>query len=1083
MKKIPLIVVFLVPLLCDSAFAEDWPTYMHDITRSGVSGEQLQVPMKETWVFKSTHAPQPAWPAPAWRDYWHHRRELRPLVTFDRAFPPVIAGDALYFGSSADDKVYCLDAATGNIRWTFFTEGPIRLAPTIANGKAYIGSDDGIVYCLNAGDGKLIWKRRPAPKDQRLPGNSRMISLHPIRTGILVDNNIAYCFSGLFPEQGVYRCALDANDGSIIWQDPVDNISPQGYLLASRQRLFAPTGRTSPAVFDREKGNYLGMVETEGGAYTLLTPDTVISGPGRRVGELSLTDTDTKERIASFDGLRMIVNGDMAYMLSENQLSALNRTRHIELARQRHVLNKRRAAIEEEWKKLRRSGNGEKRQELAKEIESIQTEADKFTQLMDGCYLWKSECVFPYAMILAGEILFVGGDDMIAAYRADNGEELWTAGVSGRANELAAANGSLFVGTDKGMMYCFSAPSVPRRGYVRSSVERNPYPQDDLTPFYTAAARQIVDQSGVKKGYCLVLDAGEGRLAYELARLTDLQIIGIEPNPIKVASARAILDNAGFYGSRIAIHQGSLADIQYVNYFANLIVSEKALRTGEVPANSAELARILKPNGGIMLIGQPAQIPNNIDSLTRTTLDSWLEQQPFSKKITVENNGLWASVRRGALAGEGEWTHLYADVNNTACSKDRIQGPMGVQWFGKPGPRNIVDRHHRPMSPLYKNGRLYISANDGIIVADAYNGAPLWEIKVPFSRRIGALKDCGYMAVTDEYLYVTGEDQCQAFHVETGENAFILYASQSNPDNKKDWGYIAVVEDQIFGSCTKPGASFYELSEETCDMLEGDFREMIYSDSLFSQDRHTGEVLWTYKNGAIMNSAITIGDGQMYFIESRNSTTLADFDGRISAHLFCAGDAYLVALDLQTGKTIREQPFQFPFEHIMFLSYADQTILAVGTYNQGRFVHYGLYAFDAADAKLKWNNSYQGEEIGGTHGEQWQHPVIIGDTVFSRPYAFNLHTGKQENYKLHRGGHGCGGLSASASYLFGRGANPRLYEIHEGEEKGTPLTLVNRPGCWINIIPAGGLVLLPESSAGCTCAYPMQLSIAFSPRD
>jgi hypothetical protein len=44
------------------------------------------------------------------------------------------------------------------------------------------------------------------------------------------------------------------------------------------------------------------------------------------------------------------------------------------------------------------------------------------------------------------------------------------------------------------------------------------------------------------------------------------------------------------------------------------------------------------------------------------------------------------------------------------------------------------------------------------------------------------------------------------------------------------------------------------------------------------------------------------------------------------------------------------------------------------------------------------------------------------------------------------------------------------------------LTKVTRPGCWINIIPAGGLVLIPESSSGCTCGFPLQTSLAFVPK-
>ena len=44
-----------------------------------------------------------------------------------------------------------------------------------------------------------------------------------------------------------------------------------------------------------------------------------------------------------------------------------------------------------------------------------------------------------------------------------------------------------------------------------------------------------------------------------------------------------------------------------------------------------------------------------------------------------------------------------------------------------------------------------------------------------------------------------------------------------------------------------------------------------------------------------------------------------------------------------------------------------------------------------------------------------------------------------------------------------------------------PVTEVSRPGCWINMIPAGGLLLIPEASSGCTCHYAVQASMAMRP--
>jgi hypothetical protein len=56
-----------------------------------------------------------------------------------------------------------------------------------------------------------------------------------------------------------------------------------------------------------------------------------------------------------------------------------------------------------------------------------------------------------------------------------------------------------------------------------------------------------------------------------------------------------------------------------------------------------------------------------------------------------------------------------------------------------------------------------------------------------------------------------------------------------------------------------------------------------------------------------------------------------------------------------------------------------------------------------------------------------------------------------------------------------------MFDLNSGT--GAPLNYVSRPGCFINIIPAGGVISLPEASAGCTCSYPLQASFAYVPVD
>ena len=110
-------------------FAEDWPAYRHDAQGTATSSEQLKLPLGEVWSRTSTYPPQPAWPDPAGQDYFHGRHALQPTRASDRVFHPVVADGKLYYGSSADDTLYCVDAATGQTLWSFVTEGPIRLTP------------------------------------------------------------------------------------------------------------------------------------------------------------------------------------------------------------------------------------------------------------------------------------------------------------------------------------------------------------------------------------------------------------------------------------------------------------------------------------------------------------------------------------------------------------------------------------------------------------------------------------------------------------------------------------------------------------------------------------------------------------------------------------------------------------------------------------------------------------------------------------------------------------------------------------------------------------------------------------------
>ena len=192
-----------------------------------------------------------------------------------------------------------------------------------------------------------------------------------------------------------------------------------------------------------------------------------------------------------------------------------------------------------------------------------------------------------------------------------------------------------------------------------------------------------------------------------------------------------------------------------------------------------------------------------------------------------------------------------------------------------------------------------------------------------------------------------------------------------------------------------------------------------------------------------------------------------------------------MALDKVSGQVAWDIPFVFPYEHQMFLSCAQAQVVLVGSENINKKVVYDLYAFDANTGKLNWHTQTPTDtNQGGVHGEQWQHPAIIEDRLYLTPratgtlYEYDIHTGAQSQSKRPRWG-GCGTISASNSHLFYRNANPEMQNLAAKQQ--IKITQTTRPGCWINIIPAGGMVLIPEGSSGCTCSYPLQTSLGFVP--
>ena len=611
-----------------------------------------------------------------------------------------------------------------------------------------------------------------------------------------------------------------------------------------------------------------------------------------------------------------------------------------------------------------------------------------------------------------------------------------------------------------------------------------PFTDDKQMKLVQSAAQHILEQSGINQGYALILGSAGGRLAYELARQTEMQVVVVEPDETKAQAARKALAQAGLYGVRASVHQDNLDDLPYGAYFANLITSGSLLTEGNLPGQDAsQLMHVLRPAGGVVMLGQLS------GKLNKQSLQDWFKKGETQCTVSDVNGGLWAHLKRPKLDGAGDWTHQYGSADNTTNSRDDlVRGEMGILWWGEPGPRPMPDRGGRNPAPLAANGRMFVQGDRVLFGLDAYNGTVLWTFFSPEMRRSNMPRDGSNMVATDDTLFVTISGECIALDAQTGKRRVGLHAPKD-----RDWGWLSASGGQLIMAAVKQGAAYKADSGEWYDSFGAGQVDRVVSDALVSHDSVTGRKQWTYRGGAVMNSTLTVAGDEIYFVESRNPDLAKSGAGR---HMPASLNAqHLVALDRSSGRKLWEKPVDFSkCEHMLYLIHAKGTLLAAGS---DRAKKYHTYAYDVSSPALRFGEKpiinadipllWKKEHVAGIprrgkpttdHGGLIQHPLVVQEVVYTDNRAYALRTGKDLNIKLPDRVK-CGNMAASNHSMFFRNFYHGIWDMETDER----IQLEGiRSGCWLGIIPAQGLMLAPESSSGCSCTHSIQTSAAWIPK-
>jgi outer membrane protein assembly factor BamB len=428
-------------------------------------------------------------------------------------------------------------------------------------------------------------------------------------------------------------------------------------------------------------------------------------------------------------------------------------------------------------------------------------------------------------------------------------------------------------------------------------------------------------------------------------------------------------------------------------------------------------------------------------------------------------------VERGPLEKAGQWTHQYMSAANQLCSTDEmVQGPLGMLWY-RDVDVDLPQRHGRGPAPLFYDGLLYHEGINEIVCVDAYNGTEVWRYSLPGILKpfdgdelMGVSGTGSNYCVGDTGVYIRLEDHCLRLDRRTGELLGKFTAPLQTDGQPGTWGYLALEHGRLFGSlANRDHLVTFRYRATTGDMNA----QLTESSTLFAMDPESGELKWRFDaKDSIRHNAIAIGDDQVFLIDR----PLALFDRNREKPNEQQPTGVLVALDAKTGEEQWRNDQQI-----------DGTTLSLSPEYRKLLMSYQPTRFSLASeigGRLTVFATDKGEMTWTKQATYASRPLINDYTVYAQGGAWDLLNGDEKPFNFGRS-YGCGVLAGSRHMMVYRSATLGYFDLLKNEKTENYGGM--RPGCWLNALPAGGLVLVPDASAGCACSYLNQSWVALEP--
>ncbi len=329
-----------------------------------------------------------------------------------------------------------------------------------------------------------------------------------------------------------------------------------------------------------------------------------------------------------------------------------------------------------------------------------------------------------------------------------------------------------------------------------------------------------------------------------------------------------------------------------------------------------------------------------------------------------------------------------------------------------------------------------------------------------------AYRTGGVYCLGDGVLYLRRGAKCLCLDARTG--ARLGSIPMPDPEKHDFWGYLAYSDGIVYATAAS-------TSHTTVNPYPSNSDGVVEGKTLFAVDAKTKRLLWQFEpKEYIGNNAVAIDSSGLYLID--RPTVWADRSNRLDpAPDKSAKPGRLLSLHKKTGK-VRWTVETRAMGSAVLVS---ESARRVCIWHKEK-----LTGYDADSGK----RVYEIESKYGVDKYGVRAPLIAGNTIYWHRFAFDVRTGKKLAQELSRS-YGCGGISASRNMLFFRSGTIGYVDLKAPRINPNRITTDDirnfggiRPGCYINTIPAGGLVLVPDTSSSCRCSYFNQCWLALQPR-